>query len=77
MNALIAILAGLVIYKVLEGLEKQLFLKRFYLASSFYLRRFISMENDYKLVDFDKYCKTCIHMIKDESQEPCNSCLEA
>lgn len=34
------------------------------------------MENDYKLVDFDKYCKTCIHIMKDESQEPCNSCLE-
>lgn len=34
------------------------------------------MENDYKIVKFDLYCKTCKHLPKKESEEPCAECLE-
>ena len=30
----------------------------------------------YKLIDFMKYCHACIHISKDEAEEPCCSCLE-
>lgn len=34
------------------------------------------MENDYLLVDFSKYCKTCKHKDTLETEDPCNECLE-
>lgn len=33
------------------------------------------MEDNYKEVYFDKYCKTCIHEKKEEHEEPCDECL--
>lgn len=30
---------------------------------------------NYKEVYFDKYCKTCEHLAKDDTEEPCASCL--
>lgn len=35
------------------------------------------MENNYKFVDFERYCKLCKHInVKDaDGDEPCNSCL--
>ena len=30
----------------------------------------------YKIVRFDKYCPTCEHYNVDETEEPCNTCLE-
>lgn len=34
------------------------------------------MNNDgMKLVEYDKYCKTCIHKKKKESEDPCWNCL--
>lgn len=34
------------------------------------------METDgMKIVDFDKYCKTCEHRDKKESEDPCWDCL--
>lgn len=33
------------------------------------------MENDYKEVYFDQYCKTCAHKNTDEAEEPCRECL--
>lgn len=32
-------------------------------------------EIEYQYVEFDKYCNTCVHNIKPESEEPCNECL--
>ena len=29
----------------------------------------------YKEVQFDKYCKKCKHKIKNENEEPCDECL--
>ena len=34
------------------------------------------MEELYKEVYFDRYCKTCEHENLDESEDPCNECLE-
>lgn len=33
-------------------------------------------ENQYKLVDFKKYCKICKHNSKKEFEDPCNECLD-
>ena len=33
------------------------------------------MEDVYKEVYFDQYCKTCKHWDKKECEEPCDSCL--
>ena len=29
-----------------------------------------------KIVEFDKYCKTCIHKDKKDIEEPCCDCLD-
>ena len=34
------------------------------------------MDNQYKLVDFGKYCKTCKHKGIKEFEDPCNECLD-
>lgn len=35
------------------------------------------MNNDgMKIVEFDKYCKTCLHEKKKETEEPCCDCME-
>lgn len=34
------------------------------------------MEDEYKEVLFDKYCKTCKHEKTDEKLRPCCDCLE-
>lgn len=34
------------------------------------------MEDIYKEVDFNTYCKTCKHFLKEEWEEPCDDCLE-
>ena len=34
------------------------------------------MENQYKLVDFKKYCETCKHKNISEVEDPCNECLD-
>lgn len=28
-----------------------------------------------KIVDFEKWCKSCVHCSEKEVNEPCNSCL--
>lgn len=33
------------------------------------------MENELKLVEFDKWCDTCVYFNTDESKDPCNECL--
>ena len=33
------------------------------------------MEEDYREVDFHKYCDTCKHRNLDEVKDPCNECL--
>lgn len=33
------------------------------------------MENIYKEVNFNKYCKSCEHKGADEKSDPCNDCL--
>ena len=33
------------------------------------------MEESYKEVHFDQYCKKCKHKKLDEGEEPCNECL--
>lgn len=33
------------------------------------------MDDNYKEVYFDQYCKTCKHFDKMEEEEPCNECL--
>lgn len=38
-------------------------------------RGVISMQHDYKEVDFAKYCKTCEHYEKEDIDDPCNECL--
>lgn len=32
--------------------------------------------DDYKEVYFDKYCKTCKHTKKKDTEEPCDECLD-
>ncbi len=34
------------------------------------------MYDDYKIVDFEKYCKTCEHRDLKESEDPCFDCLD-
>lgn len=34
------------------------------------------MNNDYKEVRYDLYCKTCKHQKLKGFQEPCNECLD-
>lgn len=34
------------------------------------------MEDIYREVNFEKYCKTCENRKKDEKFDPCNDCLE-
>ena len=34
------------------------------------------MDEDYKEVDFEKYCKSCKYSDLDEWKDPCNECLE-
>lgn len=34
------------------------------------------MDYPYKIVRFDEYCSTCKHYNVDETEEPCNTCLE-
>lgn len=34
------------------------------------------MENQYRFVDFKKYCETCKHKKTDEIADPCNECLD-
>ena len=34
------------------------------------------MENEYKIVDFKKYCETCKHKDVKEVKDPCNECLD-
>lgn len=34
------------------------------------------MENDYREVRFDEYCKFCKHKATKETEDPCNECLE-
>lgn len=33
------------------------------------------MENIYKEVDFNKYCKSCEYKDKKDHEDPCNDCL--
>lgn len=33
------------------------------------------MEESYKEVYFNQYCKTCVHEKKDENEDPCYDCL--
>lgn len=33
------------------------------------------MEENYKIVDFQKYCATCKHKDVEETEDPCNECL--
>ena len=33
-------------------------------------------EDEYQEVRYDKYCKTCKHRDKTETDEPCNECLD-
>ena len=34
------------------------------------------MENQYRIVDFKKYCEICKHKDKKEFEDPCNECLD-
>lgn len=34
------------------------------------------MDNNYKIVEFDKYCKTCKHSKVKDNEEPCDECLD-
>ena len=34
------------------------------------------MEDNYKEVYFDQYCKTCKHENLPETDDPCNECLQ-
>ena len=35
----------------------------------------VTMEQEYKEVYFDKYCKSCKHWSEKDTDEPCNECL--
>ena len=32
-------------------------------------------DDEYKIVEFDKYCNSCMHSAVDEDDEPCFCCL--
>lgn len=34
------------------------------------------MDNDQKIVDYEKYCPKCQHWSKSESEDPCWGCLD-
>lgn len=34
------------------------------------------MENQYRFVEFEKYCKTCKHYKLKEKFDPCNECMD-
>ena len=34
------------------------------------------MENQMRIVDFEKYCETCKHKKLEEKLDPCNECLD-
>lgn len=34
------------------------------------------MQTDTKIVEFEKYCKDCKHLTKNESEDPCYECLQ-
>lgn len=34
------------------------------------------MEEIYKEVYFDRYCKRCEHFLEEDGKDPCNECLE-
>ena len=34
------------------------------------------MENKEKIVNFEKYCRTCKHSKKREYEDPCDDCLD-
>ena len=34
------------------------------------------IDEDYRIVDFNKYCMKCKHCSTAEFDEPCNTCLE-
>lgn len=34
------------------------------------------MDDNYKFVDFDKYCKTCKHYDLNDVDDPCFDCLD-
>ena len=36
----------------------------------------MEMNDGMKIVEFDKYCKTCMHEKVDEEDEPCYTCLD-
>ena len=36
----------------------------------------MKMENQYRFVDFKKYCETCKHKDVKEVKDPCHECLE-
>jgi hypothetical protein len=36
----------------------------------------INMEENWKVVDFEKYCPLCEHEKDDENDDPCHDCLE-
>ena len=35
-----------------------------------------TMENEKKIVNFEKYCKTCKYKDVKEVKDPCNECLD-
>ena len=34
------------------------------------------MDDEYKIVDFGKYCKSCKHADKSELEDPCFECMD-
>lgn len=34
------------------------------------------MDEDYKFVNFEKYCARCVYRRKHDYESPCNECLE-
>lgn len=34
------------------------------------------MENNLHLVEFDKWCESCKHKNRKDTEEPCDSCIE-
>ena len=34
------------------------------------------MDDEYKIVDFGKYCKSCKHANKSEIEDPCFECMD-
>ena len=36
----------------------------------------MAIEDEYKEVHYNQYCKTCKHKDTDETEEPCNECMD-